>query len=814
MHYSPEATLEFGKVVSSSPLTKTVLVAINGNPHPLCCQIASDAHSQWGGVSGQTLPTAGSVVVVARSQSLDYGIVLGCLPPLFKASEDGWNHSGMSEARLPSSLDQAHNLFDCGFDNYHMESGQYRPEDLYPGERWWMGDMGSAMGITESAAVLRGSELAGFEAFSLYDKARIYGHRLEQFTGAGESRHYADLGVTMSEEYLAPNEALSMGMKNYIGWSFEPEEDVEVANMLSGGWGYRKYAGTLPFGISEHMSIPKTEEKRHVLGGKKDIGVSSSIRDFAGNRIEKGSGMVGFVKANVHPVPCKLYEHDDPRGNRDDAFIEGSCESAYEINPNLDPSMYLRDMMAWDTDRTIGVRWSKREKDWFMQSSKDAPSIKDFGAIRDAYQTDGPWFRDPPTQGTMEDDHAMMHDRKCWSGDAWILAMPNGAISIRDIWGSSISMYRGDIDISASNNINLHAGRHIITHSGGDTVVHARNNLDCIAQEKQLRLWAKKDAYLASKEGGIMISAESPGGNMIREVGERNMVSGIVMRAVGAPITSMAKSQVFGADSHFMFTGRSEGIHPAMFMRSSSVLFDTTGGLQVRQGGPGAKGKAGYTTVGDGVWTTGQGTFETGLWAITGGVSLGPQVNEAACVSDQWKSLADILPPAFDGRSIEGASPAIIAKSKGEASGVRFIKREQLLKPNPAGTGSPPDEKIDWDEPPMLNGYKRSDLEDAWFWFRTEASYLTDQGFEWHEKPWEREWVGKADWGEVPKTEHGKNKTAPFPGVRLWDEEDCLVQLEEKNVMQDGTAVKWDTMVSSPSTTNVKLTKLGRHART
>ena len=808
---SAAVELLFGKVVYTSPLTGTALCSVDGHPVPLCCEVASDVHSPWGGVSSRNCPSPGTRVIIARSHAHDYGAIMGCLPPIVKSSEDGHNHSLMPEARRRTSLSEPHNFKDTHLDKVNIEFGQFRPEDAYPGDRTWMGPMGSAIGINESSVVVRGSELAGFEAFALYDKARIYGHRLERFSGDGEARNYADLGVTMSEEYLAPNERTSFG-NGGMGWSFPEESVVDEANLLTGGWGYRKFAGTLPFGVSQITTIQKVYEDRFRLGlAMKDIGVSSSVRDFAGSVLEKGIGTMGFVKSTTHPVPYKLYEHDDPRGDQDREFIEYNCDGAYKLDDKLDPSMYFRDMMAWETDRMAGSRWRQRKKDWSLPDSADAPSITDFGAIRDAHSSaGGSWYRNPSTSGQMKDGQEMMHDRKCWANDAWVVVLPNGAVSIRDAWGASISMFRGSIEISASNDIVMHAGRHIIARAGGDAVVHGRNNVDVIAQEQQLRLWAKSDAYLSSQKGGIMLSTETGGNNQIQSVGEKNHVRGIVMKATDSPVTVMAESQVFGANSHFLFTGNTADEHPPMFIRSSSILMDTTSGLQVRQGGTGEP--AGYTTVGNGIWTTAQGTFEKGVWAITGGVSLATQINEAACVSDRWKSLGDILPPAFNGRSVPGVSQGIIAASKSEASQVYHITRDQKLLPNPSGEGNPPDPKIDWDSPSLLNGYERKDLDNAWFWFRSESSYLTSYDFEWHEKPWEREWTGRSDWGEVPRTEHGSGKTAPFPGDTLWDSP-CLIKTTEKNVKVDGTAVKADTMVSSPSTSKLPLTKLGRHGR-
>jgi hypothetical protein len=390
--------------------------------------------------------------------------------------------------------------------------GQNRPSDVVEGELVYANEFGVLLGLFQTMATLKGSELAQVQCYLLDDLVRIISHNYEHFTAMGEFKVWhdgraimAELGAThLSGESLGIPQVTSFKQdivfseengrptpddsKDY--YKFDKDERIKASERL------KIFMGKL--GDFLHMFIvrPDPEAIRALAGevqGKFDTGMADvhfgldgriSIRTVTGASIEKTNWIM---------VPERVRTADDPNGDDDLEYenkdpFEFDTSRKYKQNPTLfflqmqDCNAYLQN--AYDYKNFI-----KHEKDFKL--SKDPQNQEN--------QIEGIEKVDPNTEVKLSDYQLRR------SG---VYLMDNGGIMLKDAWGSAIVMEGGDIYLQAAKDLVSQPMRHAITKAGMHINLSARKDVDISSTEEGFRLKTKKIQYFYSLEEGMLLHSD------------------------------------------------------------------------------------------------------------------------------------------------------------------------------------------------------------------------------------------------------------------------------------------------------------------
>jgi hypothetical protein len=355
-------------------------------------------------------------------------------------------------------------------------------------------------------------------------------------------------------------------------------------------------------------------------------------------------------------------------------------------------------------------------------------------------------------------------------GDAWILALPDGSVSIRDIWGSAITMDRGNITISASKDINFIAGRNIVQKAGRDIIVGARRSLDLTAGVGQARLWSRQGTIVHCEEAGVMISTHSKDIVSKPEAeGEKFLPSGIVLKTKGT-LTVSAESEKHQINTKFHVKGQRDDFPPIVVIESTSAIVKGNNDVTLLAG----KNLEGLVSVFPNVVKVSQQMdLQSNLFAHQGSI-------QAKSVDSQGDKLGKVKAPKDDG-----------------SKGLEKIRKatQPIIK--------------------LPSIYSTEQLKQIEFQFRTKDDY--EQGMEkfyFSEQPWQREWPSATNWGVEAKSVGGNSGRAtwPFPGKKYWEGKEGYKSYKEVNVGSDGYPLSGEAMAPEPGqVSDASLTGMKRH---
>lgn len=771
--------------VSSNCHSCTVTIPRKTAGHGIPCLWGSPAINRWGGAADFNPPEIGSVVLVHEFVGANYGVILAQVPGLINKPTEDWKTNIDAFDAISSFNEDTGQIMEALSMGGSALSGHQRlPQDIFPGERGIRNEYGIAIAVLRTMAVMKASEICKIEAFLLDDLLRICGHNLDVFTSMGEEtiRELASGGI-IYEKSTTTNSGESRGGETKFGQ-----------------WRHKILGGVVGDIIREYVMHPGASDDAP------DRGLSETVKDSTGLLVDRTISGGGIIKARSIGVPKKLVEANSIElSDREppETAKEDLADFEWPKEP-IDPTAAIRDAMAWIMNRQANARSIGLEE--VVESWKiNTDDPEESGAVNpSALGGDvgiGQYLRDKGIEVdliTLDPNPDNGKARMIQVNDAWILVLPDGTISIRDGSASSISMHRGNINFSASKDLNFLAGRNIVMKSGHDTVVNALRGLDLTAGKEQVRLWGKKSVFVHSEVGGIMLSTNTAGGvsGGVGKLGEEFNSAGIIFKTPGSVIFHTPSEYHYLQTQFFVGGQRSKSTHkpdfwPLFTTEADYYVMKSLNDFLFRSGDQGDGHQVRILGSGDVSFKT-TGTIETekDLFAFMGKLYSSMTKEELIPIppGHGWTSLYDTDKPLFDN-----------APATGEKS--RTLRNEARGKIPVSPDGSPviSPEGYDWSN--YRSGYfVHEQLKKMEFSMRTEAQYGTiSEDFGWTEQPWQREWSAAVPWGrdEVTVGPSSGQKTWVYPGKRYWDGNAGIWSYSEVNVSRTGNVKGYEDLSKS-----------------
>lgn len=703
----------------------------------------SSAFAAWSGARDVSPLSHGTRVLVFMLPKKDFAIILGAIPPddpqalSANIAPEGGIH--------PSSDNLTMSASKAGMGGDHPDFSHGSPIDALPGDRVILNEYGVMIGVLQFLATLKASELAKIEAFVMDDLLRLVGHNMDVFSSLGEMRVRSDHGRITLEFGATGSQKESLGVINEekvgkeqdVDPEGEPDKSSYAANVADaiGRWRLKGWVGALGDFIQAFLVRP-SETLGSLSSTEKDMGLFHAHLHSSGLYVVRNLTGAGMLKTTGIAVPKRIRTHEDPEG---DGEIEERQKVDFQFNPEnpFFKAAQLRDYFAWVYDNYGPSRMKDQVKDMSVPGDAEAVSPGD-PAVAPSIGN-GFFAPEGVAAKTPEDSGSQSFNKNT----AWLFILPDGSISWRDGWGTTIESYGGHLIISAPKDIVMMSGRNLVGMGGHDVVMKARESMDLSATNKQVRVKSQGSAFFHSEAGGIMMSAK---GKLFKDgTGESGEVPGIVFKS-DSEIKFVAGAVNFALTATFSITSQGGKSGPIAFMVDSDVvlfkgltscLFDTgsslvaidTSGLRSSENVFAEKG-----LMVNGTCVLGGNITSNGSLQIGGNVLAGGRGAFGGGVAGTRHSAAGIpTKPA--------PSPVISATAGQSYSRVLGSLTEEFFNQNFS----------------LDLQIKTS------FSFRSVSECGTDGGM-WTESHWQREMGGLSVWTEVPV-----NETYPYPGKEHYE---------------------------------------------
>lgn len=452
-------------------------------------------------------------LVLCYFVTYDVCYILGIIP-----ENDYGNLQFPSRVALKTADGNFDSQNSTGYNNDSTKKGTFnagRPTDVVEGEHVVSNEFGVLLGLFQSLAVLKASELAQVQCYLLDDMVRIVSHNFEHLHALGECKIFHD-GKALMAEFGGthdPREALGIpqveSVKNDALFGeagapgangddltdfYEFEQDERTTAIER----FKLFLGKLGDFIHMFVTRPDPEAIRALAGslnGKPDLGMANfhmgldgrfNLRTMTGGSIEKTNWIM---------VPQRVRTADDPEGDQVDD-IEFDKKDPFEFDDSIkvreNPSLYflqIRDCNAYLQDYLAYKYFLKYKKDFNLTGNpEDETKLSSVNNV------------DPVTPVNIKNYKL----RK--SG---IYLMDNGGIMLKDAWGSALVLEGGDIYIQAAKDIISQPLRNYITKAGKFITMTSRKDIDLSSTEAGYRLKTKTAQHHYSSDEGIIIQSDS-----------------------------------------------------------------------------------------------------------------------------------------------------------------------------------------------------------------------------------------------------------------------------------------------------------------
>jgi hypothetical protein len=415
-----------------------------------------------------------------------------------------------------------------------------RPTDLVDGEYSVGNELGVLLGLYQQLAVLKASELAQVQCFLLDDLVRIISHNFQHYTALGEYNIYhdgkrlmAEFGAThkVAESYGSPAVESDKGsLKTFDKTGkHKPDDSDDFYELvqderMKAVERFKMFLGSVGDFLQLFLVRPNPESPRVLNGDVKEETTETGLWNL---HVGTDGGMhmrsvkeVFIEKTNWIRVPVRQYAPDDPEGD-DAQKLDYTPKKPFEFNRDFNykgnPFAYalqIRDYLAYINEKENYQNFSTHEKDFFVSKDVDKEEhVGKFGKV------------DQETTSTVN-----QYQLKT----AGIYLMPNGGITIRDTWNSSIVMEGGNIYIQPAKDLVMQPLRNTVVKAGGFINMACKYHLDLSSSDEGLRIKTDKSQYFYSDNGGVVVEAngsqDTPGSpSPIEEA--IDYVGGIVLKS-------------------------------------------------------------------------------------------------------------------------------------------------------------------------------------------------------------------------------------------------------------------------------------------
>jgi hypothetical protein len=325
-----------------------------------------------------------------------------------------------------------------------------RSPDLLSGEFSVLNENNCGIiGGTLSATLIGGG--ASIRVSKIEDLIRARSTNYEHWTDSNVTGEYNDQAYINKEKYVFSYQGERLGDKGLtasgpiVGSASIPVIPHPRAIEFSGA-----------LGTVETKFVQRPEQNRITKDSKEkkpeDEGVFSSHIGEAGELIYRSAGGISIERYDRIPSVRRIRKPYDPEGDKEVKHNPITPFKYNEIDPSLRP-LELFDALAWE-QKGVYQRFDEQEKDFRAQEEQDI-------------KTPGNANNDPAGSSSN-----MQQNSKKRCG---IYLEQNGGITIRDAWGSEISLVGGNIYLNAAASIVMTANKSIVSFAKDTNVMKAKN---------------------------------------------------------------------------------------------------------------------------------------------------------------------------------------------------------------------------------------------------------------------------------------------------------------------------------------------------
>lgn len=470
--------------------------------------LVSSVVSSFLGFKDSTLPQPGARVLCVEDSPISC-FVIGAIP---QASIELKSIPSRAALGAGCAMDESANRI--GHEN-HIRSlcDLRRPTDVVDGEYSMGNELGVLLGLYQQLAVLKASELAQVQCFLFDDLVRIISHNFQHYTSLGEYNIYhdgkrlmAEFGAThkIAESYGSPaveSDNGSIPVFESTG-THKPDDsddfyELKQDERMKSIERFKMFLGSVGDFLNLFLVRPNPKSPR-VLNGDVDEGTTET--GLWNMHVGADGGMhlrsvkeVFIEKSNWIRVPVRQRTPDDPEGD-DAQKLDYTPKEPFEFNKTFsykgNPFAYalqIRDYIAYVNEQENYQNFKAHKKDFFVSGDVDKEdNVDKFSKV------------DQETTSTVN-----QYKLKT-SG---IYMMPNGGITIRDAWNSSIVMEGGNVYIQPAKDLVMQPLRHSLVKAGGSINMSCKYHLDLSSSDEGLRIKTEKSQYFYSDKGGMVIHA-------------------------------------------------------------------------------------------------------------------------------------------------------------------------------------------------------------------------------------------------------------------------------------------------------------------
>lgn len=706
------------------------VVSIYGYRKGVPCFWGSDSSNQLTGAKTIAPPSVGTEVGVILSMDQKYGYIIATY---VSASNAMPSPSLFATSVSRGSDNEVHIAKNFGFGSCLPAAAGGTPTDVLPGDHVIVNGAGAMLALLELSSMIGAGTGATMETFVVDQIARATGWNEQTRNSLAERNVMEDWGNITEDESGTHLIAETMGNDPD---GEVPEEQAAIARRFQNLRG--QLGGLVQRWIMRPNSLPSDMTKAK---DQPDLGLMHRVEMLSGLFADRSVVGGGFMKVPAIPVPKRMKLADDPTGNV--KAPKGEPVKPFVFSPVPESPMsahcQLRDFMAWLFNKQMTQHLLEQDLDWVVPDEADCAAL--------AKQLEAPrlgrFSREyPPEVDAMSEDAAenITKDKsevmKTRPGLAWCLVLPNGDVSIRDIFGSQISMAGGHIDISASKDIRISAGRNLVLLGGDDLIIKGRNAVDITSSLSQVRIKAQRELFIHAEEGGMLISLGSPGSSFTDGKGEEVRLPGICVKVPGGFIID-AQQFTANLSKNFYVGQGTDGSYPYFTGRFADAKWDIqNGGFAMKFADGGAE-------------------FSGGSLFASGNIQ-----GEGSCF--------------IKGSGVFGSEPSWPGEWNGEPVADiiarSFASLDDLQYP-----------------------YSIDELKKAQFSFRTDSQYSVSGG-KWFQSFWQRETTGLIPWQEKP----AKDGSYPYPGQSNYVDDKNWWTYKEQNVEPVGRSKARDSLSDQP----------------
>lgn len=535
-----------GKVSSSDAATHVIKVDPRGfRGMPVVQGIPlSDSISGLLGFKESRIPQVGSDVLCYYAGP-NRCYIIGCITPTDYAVTGGMPRRSLLGAGDGNNDSQNTVGYIKDYTKLLIQNNT-RPTDITEAEWAMSNEFGVLLGLFQQFAMLKASELAQIQCHVLDDLVRIVSHNFQHYTCLGEFKvfhdgrgMYAEFGATHDpSESLGVDQVVENGNTNIQETRENKIDDSENFYKLKDNERviaierFKGFVGALGDFVNLMLVRPVEGQVRAldgVIPKTPETGLfNMHVAQDGGLYVRSRKGIF-FEKTNWIRVPMRITSPDDPQGDDDITYDK---KEAYEFDDRYNfqsqPFLYclqMRDYLAYVQEQLGYQNFKSQKKDFYVND--DVTKEKKVEEIKEIHKDCSSRF-EPRVSG--------------------MYMMPNGGLMFKDAWGSAIIMEGGNMYLQPAKDILLQPLRNLVVKTGKLTSIAGKGDIEISSTEGAARIKTEGVQQFYSKNGGIILQTDVPGGPDYSPTDDAIKRScGIVMSAPLAGIYSYSKENFIRA---------------------------------------------------------------------------------------------------------------------------------------------------------------------------------------------------------------------------------------------------------------------------